>query len=184
VCAPLLRLGTAAFTAVGWPGSFYPGNLNPAGYFSLYGAQFDTVELENTFYRAPSVGTARGWYAKPPGFVFAVKVPQVITDEEMLLDCEKELTQFLKTMDLLGENLGLLPFQFGYFNKRAFRSLGEFVTRLEPFLKRLPSGYRFVLEVPNNSRMDARLAEALRSRNVALALPDHILDAASRAGLR
>jgi uncharacterized protein YecE (DUF72 family) len=76
-------------------------------------------------------------------------------------------------MDLLGEKLGPLLFQFGYFNKRAFRSLGEFLTRLEPFLKRLPSGYRFAPEVRNGSWMDARLAEVLRSRNVALALVDH-----------
>jgi uncharacterized protein YecE (DUF72 family) len=76
-------------------------------------------------------------------------------------------------MDLLGEKLGPLLFQFGYFNKRAFRSLGGFLTRLEPFLKRLPSGYRFALEVRNKSWVDARLAEVLGSRNVALALVDH-----------
>jgi uncharacterized protein YecE (DUF72 family) len=49
----------------------------------------------------------------------------------------------------------------------------EFLARLEPFLKRLPSGYRFALEICNKAWMDARLADALRSRNVALALVDH-----------
>jgi uncharacterized protein YecE (DUF72 family) len=173
--AALIRLGTSAFTAAGWPGSFYPENLKPADYLSYYATQFDTVEVDSTFYRTPSESTVRGWNAKtPPGFIFAAKVPQVITHEKVLVDCEKELAQFLKTMDLLGEKLGPLLFQFGYFNKRAFRSLGEFLTRLEPFLKRLPSGYRFAVEVRNKSWVDARLADVLRPRNVALALVDHV----------
>jgi uncharacterized protein YecE (DUF72 family) len=124
-----------------------------------------SVELDNTFYRTPSESTVRGWNAKtPPGFVFAAKMPQAITHEKVLVDCEKQLAQFLRAMDLLGEKLGPLLFQFGYFNKRAFRSLGEFLTRLDLFLKGLPSGYRFALEVRNNSWMDARLAEVLRSQ--------------------
>jgi uncharacterized protein YecE (DUF72 family) len=172
---PVIRLGTSAFTAAGWEGSFYPDGLKSADYLSYYATQFDTVELDNTFYRTPSESTVRGWNAKtPPGFIFAAKVPQVITHEKVLVDCEAELAQFLKTMDLLGEKLGPLLFQFGYLNKRAFRSLGEFLTRLEPFLKHLPSGYRFALELRNGSWMDARLAEVLRSRNVALALVDQV----------
>src|SRR5271167_3269557 len=172
---PVIRLGTSAFTAAGWQGSFYPEGLKPADYLSYYATQFDTVEVDSTFYRTPSESTVRGWNAKtPPGFIFAAKVPQVITHEKMLVDCEADLAQFLKTMDLLGEKLGPLLFQFGYFNRRAFRSLREFLTRLEPFLKRLPSGYRFALEVRNEAWVDARLADALRSRNVALALVDHV----------
>jgi uncharacterized protein YecE (DUF72 family) len=169
-----IRLGTSAFTAAGWPGSFYPANLKPAEYLGYYATQFDTVEVDSTFYRAPSASTVRGWYAKtPPGFVFAAKVPQVITHEKVLVDCQSELAEFLGTMDLLGEKLGPLLFQFGYFNKKAFRSGGDFLARLEPFLKRLPSGYRFALETRNKAWMDARLMDALRASNVALALVDH-----------
>jgi uncharacterized protein YecE (DUF72 family) len=105
-----IRVGTSAFTAAGWPGSFYPENLKPADYLTYYATQFGTVELDNTFYRAPSASTVRGWYNKTPvGFVFAAKVPQVITHEKVLVDCQGELTQFLKTMDGLGEKLGPLP---------------------------------------------------------------------------
>ena len=51
----------------------------------------------------------RGWYEKTPrGFVFAAKVPQVITHEKVLVDCQDELKQFLKTMDLPSERLGPL----------------------------------------------------------------------------
>ena len=46
----------------------------------------------------------KGWYAKPPpGFLIAAKVPQVITHEKALRDCEDDLKQFLSAMDCLRE---------------------------------------------------------------------------------
>ena len=124
----LIRLGTSAFTAAGWPGSFYPAKLKPAEYLSFYATQFDTVEIDSTFYRTPSASTVRGWHAKtPPGFIFAAKVPRVITHEKVLRDCQPELKQFLSTMDLLGEKLGPLLFQFGYFNRKTFHRTLRFL---------------------------------------------------------
>lgn len=49
----------------------------------------------------------------PPGFVFAAKVPQVITHEKVLMDCEAELEDVVEVMDILGDKLGPLLFQFG-----------------------------------------------------------------------
>lgn len=168
-----LRIGTSAFTAAGWPGSFYPEALKPAEYLTYYASQFDTVEVDSTFYRAPSASTVRGWYNKtPPGFLFAAKVPQAITHEKVLVDCDSEFKSFLAAMDVLGEKLGPLLFQFGYFNKNAFKGVGEFLSRLQPFLRKLPKGYRFAVEIRNKSWLDARFVESLRERNVALALID------------
>src|SRR5271169_4887527 len=122
-----IRLGTSAFTAAGWEEAFYPLGMKPAEYLSYYATQFDTVELDNTFYRTPSISTVKGWYAKTPsGFVFAAKVPQVITHEKMLVDCEEDLKVFLGTMDELREKLGPFLFQFGYFNQWKFRNGAEF----------------------------------------------------------
>jgi uncharacterized protein YecE (DUF72 family) len=71
-----LRIGTSAFTAEGWDGTFYPKGIAAREQLSYYATQFDTVELDNTFYRTPAVSTVKGWYTKtPPGFVFAAKVP-------------------------------------------------------------------------------------------------------------
>jgi uncharacterized protein YecE (DUF72 family) len=56
-----IRLGTPAFTAACWRGSFYPETLKPADYLSFYATRFDTVELDNMFYRTPSESTVRGW---------------------------------------------------------------------------------------------------------------------------
>lgn len=170
---PQILVGTSAFTAAGWEGSFYPAGMRPAEYLSYYATKFDTVEVDSTFYRTPALSTVQRWYAKtPPGFVFAAKVPQVITHEKVLVDCEEELAQFLKTMDALREKLGPLLFQFGYFNKSAFKSGKEFVARLAPFLKKLPKDYKPALEIRNKYWLDARFADLLRENGVALAVID------------
>jgi uncharacterized protein YecE (DUF72 family) len=54
---PDIRIGTSAFTAAGWPGSFYPMGMKPADYLSYYATKFDTVELDNTFYRIRALST-------------------------------------------------------------------------------------------------------------------------------
>src|SRR5712692_9707693 len=170
----ILRLGTSAFTAAGWPGSFYPGDLPEREYLSYYARHFDAVEVDSTFYRSPAALTVRGWYEKTPkGFLFAAKVPQQITHEKMLVECRDDLANFLKVMDLLREKLGPLLFQFPYFNRTKFKSGGEFVALLKPFLKALPKGYRFAVEIRNRQWLDARFADTLRERAVALALVDH-----------
>jgi len=169
-----LRLGTSAFTAAGWEGAFYPAGMKPADYLSYYAQHFDTVEIDSTYYRTPSESTVRGWEAKtPPGFLFAAKVPQTITHEKVLVDCDKEFQEFVERMQLLGDNLGVLLLQFPYFNKMAFASVDAFLARLAPFLKRLPQGVRFALEVRNKAWLGARLFDLLRGHAVALALIDH-----------
>ncbi len=169
-----IRLGTSAFTAAGWEGTFYPAGAKPADYLRHYAEHFDTVELDNTFYRIPSESTVRGWEASTPkDFLFAAKIPQVITHEKVLVDAGDDLKAFLKVMDGLGEKLGPLLFQFPYFNRKAFAASDEFFERLAPFLKKLPSGYRFAVEVRNKGWLVPKFADLLRSRGVALALIDH-----------
>jgi uncharacterized protein YecE (DUF72 family) len=168
-----IHVGTSAFTAAGWEGSFYPKGMKPAEYLSFYATKFDTVELDNTFYRTPSISTVQGWNAKtPPGFIFAAKIPQVITHEKTLVDCADDLKHFLKTMDALGDKLGPLLFQFGYFNQKAFKTQADFLAVLKPFLKTLPKDYQFAVEIRNKNWMNAEFADVLRERGVALTLID------------
>jgi uncharacterized protein YecE (DUF72 family) len=168
-----ILIGTSAFTAEGWVGSFYPEGTQPRDFLSYYATKFNTVELDNTFYRTPALSTVKGWYVKTPsGFIFAAKLPQVITHEKVLVDCEDDLSYFLKTMDALGDKLGPLLFQFGYFNKSKFKSQAEFLTLLKPFLKKLPKGYTFAVEIRNKNWIDARYADLLRDHGVAMALID------------
>jgi uncharacterized protein YecE (DUF72 family) len=168
-----LRIGTSAFTAAGWPGTFYPKGLSEREYLSYYATKFDTVEVDSTFYRTPSMATVQGWRDKTPnGFVFAAKVPQVITHQKVLVDCDEEFNQFVLTIDLLGEKLGPLLFQFGYFNKEAFIGVNDFLARLVPFLKKLPKDHKFAVEIRNKSWLVPQFIETLRERGIGLALID------------
>ncbi len=147
--------------------------MKPADYLTFYATKFDTVELDNTFYRTPALSVVKGWNAKtPPGIVFAAKVPSVITHDKVLVDCESDLKQFLTVMDALGDKLGPLLFQFGYFNKSAFMSSVDFLARLRPFLKKLPRDRQFTVEIRNKAWLNADFANILRENNVALALID------------
>jgi len=117
--------------------------------------------------------TGDHWNARtPPGFLFSAKVPQVITHEKMLLDCDQDLNHFLKTMEALGNKLGPLLFQFGYFNQMVFKTQADFLALLKPFLKKLPKDHQFALEIRNKHWLDARFADVLRESNVALTLID------------
>jgi uncharacterized protein YecE (DUF72 family) len=169
----LLSIGTSAFTAAGWEGSFYPEGTKPADYLTYYATRFNSVEVDSTFYRAPAKTTVQGWARKTPdGFVFSAKVPQAITHEKALVDCASEFNQFLEAMDCLGDKLGPLLFQFGYFNKEAFPGVNDFLARLRPFLKKLPGDHKFVVEIRNKNWLVPQFLETLREHDVALALID------------
>ncbi len=168
-----IRIGTSAFTAAGWEGSFYPKALPAKDQLSYYAQHFDTVEVDSTYYRIPALSTVKGWAAKTPaGFIFAAKVPQIITHEKVLVDCAGDLKEFLDVMSALGEKLGPLLFQFPYFNKKAFASVNDFLARLVPFLKTLPKGQPFAVEIRNKNWLVPAFVETLRSRGIALALID------------
>jgi hypothetical protein len=75
--APGLFLGTSAFAADGWQGTFYAAGVRPADYLKYYSSRFRTVEVDSTFYGTPSAATVKRWYEKTPqDFIFAAKVPQ------------------------------------------------------------------------------------------------------------
>lgn len=171
---PGLFLGTSAFVANGWQGSFYPVGTKPADYLKFYSTKFQTVEIDSTYYHTPSASTVTGWYEKtPPDFVFAAKVPKIVTHEKVLKDCEAEFDEFVDRMDILDEKLGPLLLQFPWFNKYEIQA-DEFTARLRFFLNRVKNfpTVRFAVEIRNKSWLDRRFTDLLREYNVALALTD------------
>jgi uncharacterized protein YecE (DUF72 family) len=171
--AQRMRLGTSGFTAAGWEGSFYPPRLKPADFLVFYAEQFNTVEVDSTFYGTPSPRTVSGWASKTPAeFTFSVKVPQVITHEKLLLDCDAEFNEFVHTMEILGAKLGPMVFQFPFFSRTVFKTQADFLNRLSPFLKKLPHRNKFAVEIRNKDWLDSRFANFLRNYRVALVLQD------------
>jgi hypothetical protein len=81
--------------------------MRPADYLAFYAEHFHTVEVDSTFYACPTVRTVENWNARTPdGFVFSAKVPQTITHDKVLVDCDAELKEFLDTIGILGDKLG------------------------------------------------------------------------------
>ena len=170
-----IRLGTSSFTADGWNGAFYPKGMKSAEYLRYYSSRFDTVEVDSTFYSCPTIETVRNWALKtPPGFIFSLKIPQTITHQKILVDCEKEFEEFVSTVGVLGEKLGPMVFQFPFFNDSVFSSPVQFVSRLQAFFKKLPraSRFRFGVEIRNKYWLKPRLLDLLRQNNIALVLQD------------
>ena len=149
---PLLHLGTSSFTADGWNLTFYPPGMRPGDYLTYYATQFDALEVDATFYRIPSISAVQGWYNKTPAnFIFALKAPQEITHERVLIDVDSVLREFLLAIEPLAEKLGVILLQFPYFNKKTFAKGDDFLLRLKPFLEKLPQHPRFALEIRINS---------------------------------
>jgi uncharacterized protein YecE (DUF72 family) len=169
-----IRVGTSAFTAAGWETAFYPDGMQPRDFLTYYATKFDTVEVDSTFYHTPARSTVTGWAAKtPPGFVFSMKIPQSITHEKCLEDCDEEFRTFVDTAELLGKDkLGPMLFQFPYLNRTKFKTSAEFLTRLRPFLTKLPKDHKFALEIRNKNWLDDNFVQLLREHHVALAVID------------
>lgn len=168
-----LHIGTSAFTASGWETAFYPPGMKPAEYLTYYASRFDTVEVDSTFYATPSASTVMGWARKTPdNFVFALKVPQSVTHQKVLLNCDQEFNDFVSVAELLGPKLGPMLLQFGYFNSSVFASRAQFIARLKPFLRKLPQGHKFAIEIRNKHWLTAGFFKLLGERNVAYALTD------------
>src|SRR3546814_18896387 len=70
-------VGCSGWSYKEWRGVVYPADAPARRWFELYAERFDTVEINNTFYRLPEASTVEGWAAQaPPGFTYALQVGQ------------------------------------------------------------------------------------------------------------
>lgn len=160
-----VHVGTMGWSYGFWVGSFYPANLKSTQFLTEYSKHFDTVEVNNTFYKIPSKDVLSKWSEQtPPRFFFSAKFPQVITHKKMLKDCELELELFIERISALQDKLGPLLLQF----PPAFGP--EKLALLKDFLPRLPKKYRFAIEIRNDRALDEKLYSVLRENGIALAL--------------
>jgi uncharacterized protein YecE (DUF72 family) len=161
-------LGTSGWSYADWEGSLYPEALPSASRLAEYVKHFATVEIDSTFYGTPRRSTVQNWReVSPDGFLFAAKFPKQITHDRNLVDAEAEAESFLDSMAELGDRLGPLLLQL----PPSFDVEGMGV--LEDFLKRLPEGFRYAVEVRHRSWLGSDLPEMLRERGAALALIDY-----------
>jgi len=163
-----IHIGTSGWSYKDWVGNFYPKDIKAKDYLSNYSTHFNTVEIDSTFYGIPRKTSVESWYrAVSPGFKFAPKFPQEITHHSDLTGVEDLLSKFLDTMALLKEKLGPILLQFPYsFKPEMFNNLAK-------FLKLLPSGFDFVVEIRNRKWLTDKFYDLLRKEGVGLALLEH-----------
>lgn len=78
----MILLGTSGFSYDDWVGTVYPANIRRDQWLPYYATEFNTVELNVTYYRVPGQKTVDGWVRRTPeGFVFSVKAHSSLTHE-------------------------------------------------------------------------------------------------------
>ena len=148
-----IRIGCSGWNYRHWRGAFYPEGLPVKRWFAHYAARFDTVEINNSFYRLPRIETVIGWGAQAPaGFVYAVKANRFITQAKKLKDCAEPVARMMAPVRHFGETLGPILYQLP-------PNLHCDLSRLEAFLALLPDDLDHVFEFRDASwYSDATLA--------------------------
>ncbi len=161
-----VRVGTSGWVYPHWRGLFYPDRLDPRLWLGHYAHSFDTVEVNNTFYRLPSPETFAGWSAQTPeGFLFAVKANRLLTHWKRLKDVEQALEEFLSRASLLGGKRGPILFQLP-------PRWGPDLPRFESFLQSLPPGGLYVFEFRDQRWFDDAVFRLMERRGVVHCIHD------------
>lgn len=158
--------GTSGFSYKEWKGSFYPADMKPDGMLSYYAERFDTVELNNTFYRLPNESTLQGWAAQvPPTFRFALKASRIITHSKRLRDVAEPVEYLCRVTRALGETRG--PILFGLPPNMKLD-----LDRLRGLLSLVPDDVRAAIEFRHESWHDDVVFDTLREHNTALCIAE------------
>ena len=159
-----IRIGTSGYHYKHWLGRYYPAGMKPGEMLQHYAQDFDTVELNNTFYQLPNETTFEAWRRNTPrDFLFAVKGSRFITHMIKLKDAQRGLTNFLPRAELLRGKLGPILWQLPPGWKVN-------VERLEEFLSLLPKRHRYTFELRNQSWMTDEVLELLSRHNAAFCI--------------
>jgi len=159
-----IRIGTSGFHYKHWKGPFYPKKIQEAAMLDFYAQCFDTVELNNSFYRLPSESAFDEWRdATPDNFVFAVKASRFLTHNKKLKDPENAVDNLLPRAVRLNRKLGPLLFQL----PPKWRINAE---RLRGLLQILPAELRYTFEFRELSWITAEVCRILRQFNAAFCI--------------
>jgi uncharacterized protein YecE (DUF72 family) len=190
-----IYFGTSSWKYEGWLGSIYsPDRYQTRGKHSKakfedaclaeYAETFPAVCGDFAFYQFPSPEYWEKLFGQAPaGFLFGLKVPEDITvatwpgharygkraglQNEHFLDAGIFERFFAKPLAPYREQLGPLIFEFGTFNQKTFKNVGEFIARLDPFLASLPKGFRYAVEIRNAPYLCPDYLGLLSDHNVA-----------------
>ena len=159
-------VGTSGYAYKEWKGSFYPDDLPAAKMLSYYAERFQTVEINNTFYRVPKTSVVETWTAQvPPGFKFVLKASQRITHMRRLKDVDEPLSYMLRAASTLKDRMGPVLFQLP-------PNMKKDAARLRDFLAQVPTHHRAALELRHQSWFDDEVFGILRDNRAALCIAE------------
>jgi uncharacterized protein YecE (DUF72 family) len=161
-----IRIGTSGWMYNHWQKIFYPDKLPKSKWLEYYAGQFDTVELNASFYRLPNPATFKGWKERTPdNFLWSVKGSKFITHIRRLKDPVEPLSRLYNSIAGLGEKLGVILFQLPpslSFDEGVFR---DFSRSLDPNL-------RYALEIRHPSWINDPVFAILSEFKMALCISD------------
>lgn len=155
------HIGCSGFSYREWKEEFYPKGLAQSKWFDFYAKHFNTLELNVTFYRFPTVNSLQGWYHKAPeGFNFSAKVPRSITHFKKFEGTERMTSDFYGLLkEGLKEKLACvlfqLPPQFSYSD-----------ANLEKILHQMDASFKNVIEFRNESWWRKDVQKTLAKHNI------------------
>lgn len=160
------RVGCSGWVYKDWRGIVYPEKLPQRRWFEHYTSLFDSVEINNTFYRLPPPETVERWAAQAPaGFVYAVKLGAFGSHRMKLRDGASWLPNHLDRVTRLGPALGPTLVQLP---PRWRRDTG----RLDEFLSVAPPSMRWAVELRDESWVHDDTFAVLERHGAALCIHD------------
>jgi uncharacterized protein YecE (DUF72 family) len=164
--AGTIRIGCSGWLYRHWRGLFYPEGLPQKRWFEHYASVFDTVEINNSFYRLPKAETFAAWRDQaPPGFCYSVKANRFLTQAKKLKDCAEPLQRMLTPFRALEPRLGPILYQL----PPRFRANPE---RLAEFVALLPRDLVHVFEFREQSWLTEEILKLLDENGMAFCAHD------------
>ena len=161
-----VHIGCSGWQYQHWRGDFYPISVPQSHWLEFYADRFDTVEVNNTFYRLPEVPTFAAWARRAPnGFVYAVKASRFLTHMKKLKDPDEPLERFFTRATHLGRSLGPVLYQLP-------PRWPVNLDRLHTFLHALPKKRRHTFEFREPSWYTDDVFRLLERYRAALCLHD------------
>ncbi len=139
---PSVFVGCAKWGRKDWIGKIYPPGTKEADFLSLYARNFNSIELNATFYKIPSFKQAQEWKSKVgKDFLFTPKISNSISHIHRLKNTEERMEWFLKGISAFEENLG--PVMLMLHPNMGPKSLGT----IENFLSTIPKEIKVFVEM-------------------------------------
>lgn len=135
-----IHIGTSGWSYDHWQGIVYPYGTPTWQRLSYFVRQFQTVELNSSFYRWPSNGAFKSWQQRlPPGFLLSAKAPRLLTHTRRLYAPERWIDRIQACWHDLGDKRAVLLVQLS-------PKFSIDVARLHYFLQQIPDWIRLSIE--------------------------------------